>query len=119
MGRKRRISTCSEVCYTRACSPRAQPVERAREKNATDCAGTGAGTGTHEFEAASGLWNEIQAGSYIFMDTDYARIGGKNSDRFADFEHSLFVLATVMSVPTAGRAIVDAGRSYPPGSESL
>lgn len=74
---------------------------------------TGAGTGTHEIEAASGLWNEIQAGSYIFMDTDYARIGGRNSNRFSDFEHSLFVLATVMSVPAADRAIVDAGlKSY-------
>jgi 3-hydroxy-D-aspartate aldolase len=74
---------------------------------------TGAGTGTHEFEAASGLWNEIQAGSYIFMDTDYARIGGRNSNRFADFEHSLFVLSTVMSVPSPNRAIVDAGlKSY-------
>lgn len=70
---------------------------------------TGAGTGTYQFEAASGLWNELQAGSYAFMDTDYARIGGRNSNRFADFEHSLFVLTTVMSVPAADRAIVDGG----------
>ncbi len=74
---------------------------------------SGAGTGTYEFEGTSGLWNELQAGSYVFMDTDYARIGGKNSDRYADFEHSLFVLATVMSRPAPDRAIVDAGlKSY-------
>jgi D-serine deaminase-like pyridoxal phosphate-dependent protein len=74
---------------------------------------TGAGTGTYEIEAASGVWNELQAGSYVFMDTDYARIGGRHGDRFADFRHSLFVLATVMSVPAPDRAIIDAGlKSY-------
>ena len=70
---------------------------------------TGAGTGTYSFECASGVWNEIQAGSYAFMDTDYARIGGRNSDRYADFEHSLFVLAGVMSTPASDLAVVDAG----------
>jgi len=74
---------------------------------------TGAGTGTYEFEATSGLWNELQAGSYVFMDTDYGRIGGKNSNRYSDFEHSLFVLASVMSVSLPGHAIHDAGlKSY-------
>jgi len=47
------------------------------------------------------------------MDTDYARIGGEGSNRFTDFDHSLFVLATVMSKTTSDRAIVDAGlKSY-------
>lgn len=74
---------------------------------------TGAGTGTYELEAKSGLWNELQAGSYVFMDVDYARIEGRNGERFADFAHSLFVLASVMSVPAPDRAIVDAGlKSY-------
>jgi len=74
---------------------------------------SGAGTGTFRFEGASGLWNELQAGSYLFMDTDYARIGDRNSDRYTEFEHSLFVLASVMSRPVDGRAIVDAGlKSY-------
>lgn len=75
---------------------------------------SGAGTGTFALEAASGLWNELQAGSYIFMDTEYARIGGKDgSARYTEFRHSLFVLSTVMSVPAADRAIVDAGlKSY-------
>jgi 3-hydroxy-D-aspartate aldolase len=73
----------------------------------------GAGTGTFAFEAASGVYNELQVGSYVFMDTDYARIGGVDGGRYAEFEHSLFVLATVMSAPASDRAIVDAGlKSY-------
>ncbi|HEY2865075.1 MAG TPA: DSD1 family PLP-dependent enzyme [Casimicrobiaceae bacterium] len=79
-----------------------------------DCAiVSGAGTGTFRFEGESGVWNELQAGSYVFMDTEYARIGGRDGGLYTEFEHSLFVLATVMSVPTADRAVVDAGlKSY-------
>jgi D-serine deaminase-like pyridoxal phosphate-dependent protein len=70
---------------------------------------SGAGTGTFRHEAASGLWNELQAGSYAFMDVDYAKIGDRQSDRYTEFEHSLFVLASVISVPAADRAVADAG----------
>jgi D-serine deaminase-like pyridoxal phosphate-dependent protein len=79
-----------------------------------DCAIVGgAGTGTFRMEGTSGVWNELQAGSYLFMDTEYARIGGEGGGRYDEFSHSLFVLATVMSTPTADRAIVDAGlKSY-------
>jgi D-serine deaminase-like pyridoxal phosphate-dependent protein len=74
---------------------------------------SGAGTGTYAFEGASGVWNELQVGSYVFMDVEYAKIGGRDGGRYTDFEHSLFVLATVMSVPTGERAILDAGlKSY-------
>jgi 3-hydroxy-D-aspartate aldolase len=73
----------------------------------------GAGTGTFRLEATSGLYTELQVGSYIFMDTEYARIGGADGGPFAEFEHSLFVLASVMSMPAPGRAILDAGlKSY-------
>ncbi|MVW78696.1 DSD1 family PLP-dependent enzyme [Bordetella sp. 02P26C-1] len=67
---------------------------------------TGAGTGSAEFDAASGVYTELQAGSYAFMDGDY----GANawSDALA-FRNSLFLLTTVMSVPTADRIVVDAG----------
>lgn len=67
---------------------------------------TGAGTGTWHDEAASGVWNELQPGSYPFMDADYARNMLGPGD--VAFEQSLFVLAGVMSVGDA-RAIVDAG----------
>jgi 3-hydroxy-D-aspartate aldolase len=70
---------------------------------------TGAGTGTFRLEAGSGVYNELQVGSYIFMDTDYARIAGEDGAPYREFEHSLFVLATVMSVAAPDRAILDAG----------
>ena len=52
---------------------------------------------------------ELQSGSYCVMDIDYRRIGGRNGDSLTDFEMALTVVATVVSVPTAERAIVDAG----------
>jgi len=69
---------------------------------------TGAGTGTYLFEAASGVYHELQAGSYIFMDVDYAKNEWTESG-IPRFEHSLFVWATVMSCPVPDRAVVDAG----------
>ena len=69
----------------------------------------GAGTGTFEFEAASGIYNELQAGSYIFMDADYARNLKEDGGRIDTFEHALFVYATVMSIAGKGKAVVDAG----------
>jgi D-serine deaminase-like pyridoxal phosphate-dependent protein len=70
---------------------------------------TGAGTGTYENEAASGVYTELQAGSYIFMDADYARNKGGNGEPVDTFEHALFVYATVMSAPAPERLVVDAG----------
>lgn len=73
----------------------------------------GAGTGTFRLEAASGVYTELQAGSYVFMDVDYAQIAGEDGRPYSEFEHSLFVLSTVMSVSGAGWAVVDAGlKSY-------
>ena len=70
---------------------------------------TGAGTGTFEFETASGVYTELQCGSYIFMDADYGRNLDRDGAKTRAFEPSLFVWATVMSRPAAERAIVDAG----------
>jgi D-serine deaminase-like pyridoxal phosphate-dependent protein len=67
---------------------------------------TGAGTGTFTLEADSGLYGELQAGSYVFMDRDYA-----DNQRLPDapaFEHALFVKAQVMSRGVS-HAVVDAG----------
>ena len=68
---------------------------------------TGAGSGSFMFEVESGAWNEIQPGSYVFMDADYAR--NEWAAPLPRFAHALFVLATVMSRPAPDRAIVDAG----------
>lgn len=67
---------------------------------------TGAGTGTAAMEAASGVYGELQAGSYLFMDADYA----SNQRGPADprFEHALFVKTQVISVQ-AGHVVCDAG----------
>jgi 3-hydroxy-D-aspartate aldolase len=70
---------------------------------------TGAGTCSFEFEAASGVYTELQCGSYIFMDADYGRNRDRDGTPTKAFEPSLFVWATVMSRPTEDRAIVDAG----------
>lgn len=68
---------------------------------------TGAGSGTFLHERDSGVFNEIQAGSYIFLDRDY----GDNQRGEGDiaFENALFVRTTVMSRPSDEHAIVDAG----------
>ena len=68
---------------------------------------TGAGSGTFMLEVESGLWDEIQPGSYAFMDVDYAK--NEWAAPLPRFEHALFVLTTVMSRPSANMAIVDAG----------
>ena len=67
---------------------------------------TGAGTGSFAFEAASGVYGELQCGSYLFMDRDYAE--NDTSPGAPRFEHALFVKSQVMSVG-ASHAVVDAG----------
>lgn len=70
---------------------------------------TGAGTGTYLLEAASRVYNEIQPGSYVFMDADYGRNLGDDGAPVHDFRQSLYILATVMSHTLPARAIVDVG----------
>jgi D-serine deaminase-like pyridoxal phosphate-dependent protein len=67
---------------------------------------TGAGTGTFALETASGLWGELQVGSYLFMDADYA--ANQHAPDAPPFEHALFVKAQVISRQD-DRAVCDAG----------
>lgn len=69
---------------------------------------TGAGTGSYLLEAQSGVYTEIQPGSYALMDVDYGRNDWGTSD-MPVFENSLFIHTAVMSRPDTARAIVDAG----------
>ncbi len=69
---------------------------------------TGSGTGTFEFDAAQDVFNELQCGSYLFMDSDYNAVHYVDDDNLR-FETSLFVLATVVSANHAGLATIDAG----------
>lgn len=70
---------------------------------------SGGGTGSYPFEAASGVYNELQCGSYIFMDADYARNLGADGQQTSEFRHSLFVYTTVMSRTRPDTLVVDAG----------
>jgi D-serine deaminase-like pyridoxal phosphate-dependent protein len=70
---------------------------------------TGAGTGSFIHEAASGIFGELQAGSYLFMDADYA---ANEADAAPCFEHALFVKSQVISRHCSiadDRAVIDAG----------
>ncbi|PHR91160.1 MAG: alanine racemase [Blastopirellula sp.] len=71
----------------------------------------GGGTGSYYFEGASGVFNELQCGSYAFMDADYGRILDKDGNRIdkSEFENALFILTSVMSHVKADKAICDAG----------
>ncbi|CAN5555150.1 DSD1 family PLP-dependent enzyme [soil metagenome] len=67
---------------------------------------TGAGTGTQVLEAASGAYGELQAGSFLFMDADYAQ--NERDAAAPKFEHALFIKTQVVSVQ-ADHAVCDAG----------
>ncbi|MCP4768597.1 MAG: DSD1 family PLP-dependent enzyme [Gammaproteobacteria bacterium] len=71
----------------------------------------GGGTGSYYFEGNSGVFNELQCGSYAFMDADYGRILDKNGERIdqGEWENALFILTSVMSHAKADKAICDAG----------
>lgn len=61
------------------------------------------GTGTYNITGEYPEVTEVQAGSYVFMDTWYGSLEGLN------FKYALTVLATVISRPARGRGIIDAG----------
>lgn len=66
---------------------------------------TGAGTGSMEFDGPDGVYTELQAGSYLFMDTDYLAVDGPG----ARFSPSLFVDTTVVGVQWDDHVTTDAG----------
>jgi D-serine deaminase-like pyridoxal phosphate-dependent protein len=67
---------------------------------------TGAGTGTMVCEAASGIFGELQPGSFLFMDADYA--ANERDAAQPHFEHALFVKTQVIS-SQQDHAVCDAG----------
>lgn len=72
---------------------------------------SGAGTGSYYFETGSGVFNELQCGSYAFMDADYGRVHDQKGERIdnGEWENALFILTSVMSHAKSGKAICDAG----------
>jgi D-serine deaminase-like pyridoxal phosphate-dependent protein len=69
---------------------------------------SGASTGTYNIDTGIDGVTELQSGSYVFMDVEYRRIGGKVNAIYDDFSPALHVLATVIH-RSGKKAIVDAG----------
>jgi D-serine deaminase-like pyridoxal phosphate-dependent protein len=63
---------------------------------------SGGGTGTYDVTGITAPMTEIQAGSYVFMDSTYLAVR-------PEFESALTVLSSVVSRPTPERVVVDAG----------
>jgi 3-hydroxy-D-aspartate aldolase len=70
---------------------------------------TGGGTGTFDIDSAIDGVTDIQAGSYVFMDRQYAALQHGNAAQFDVFEPALFVLVTAISQPRVGLITVDGG----------
>lgn len=69
---------------------------------------TGGGTGTHDMDWRQGVLNELQAGSYIFLDTDYQAVvhPGEAANRFRE---GLFVQTSVVSAAQEDCVTTDGG----------
>ncbi|RZJ10740.1 MAG: DSD1 family PLP-dependent enzyme, partial [Haliea sp.] len=67
---------------------------------------TGAGTGSMVGEAASGVYGELQSGSFLFMDADYA--ANERDAAQPHFEHALFIKTQILSSGLQ-HAVCDAG----------
>ena len=71
---------------------------------------TGVGTGCYDLEVAENVYDEIQVGSYAFMDLHYSSIEHDHKlNNTTNFENSLFILSSVMSNAVENHAVVDAG----------
>ncbi len=86
---------------------RVAAIKDALEKAGLSCPTvTGGGTGTHALEADSQLYTEVQPGSYVLMDTDYA--ANRHPAGTAPLQHALYGLCTVISVHET-HAVLDGG----------
>jgi D-serine deaminase-like pyridoxal phosphate-dependent protein len=94
-------------------------VEQLRQQGLDCTIVGGAGTGTFQIESNSGTYTEMQCGSYVFMDADYARNLDADGNPVSTFRHALFVLATVMSAPHTGLAVLDAGHKAVPTDSGM
>ena len=71
---------------------------------------TGGSTGTYNIDSESKALTELQAGSFVFMDTLYRQIGGKNDPAvYSDFGPALTVMTTVISKRHPRQCTIDAG----------
>jgi D-serine deaminase-like pyridoxal phosphate-dependent protein len=96
--------------FSREIMARAIETRRLIEKSGIPCNWvSGGSTGTYNIDSEIDGITEIQPGSFMFMDTDYNRIGGADGPVYRDFKNSLTVLTTVISKPSKNAVIVDGG----------
>lgn len=70
---------------------------------------TGGGTGTHRIDATLDLFTELQAGSYVFMDSQYLACDLTGGDGGAPFQTALMIDTRVVSANATGMVTVDGG----------
>jgi len=71
---------------------------------------TGGSTGTYNIDSDRKGLTELQAGSFVFMDTIYRQIGGKNDAKvYTDFNNALTVMTSVVSTRHPHQCTIDAG----------
>lgn len=70
---------------------------------------TGGGTGTFLHDINYEEWDELQCGSYAFMDADYAKNKLNNNQFGTGFEHAFFIRTVIMSVCQPEIVVADAG----------
>jgi D-serine deaminase-like pyridoxal phosphate-dependent protein len=79
-----------------------ETLETLHEHNHETAIVSGGGSGSVRMDVRNGLLNEVQAGSFLLMDTAYRDAG-------VEFENALTCLSTIISRPTPERAVCDAG----------
>lgn len=112
---------------SREAMAKAVETRRAIEQAGIQCPVlTGGSTGTYNIDSEIDGVTELQPGSFMFMDVDYGRIGGKDGPAYRDFKNSLTVLTTVVSKPTDRQAVVDGGfkafstdKPFPPEAKGI
>jgi len=70
---------------------------------------SGGGTGTYDIDHQSGIFTELQAGSYAVMDVEYGDVELTARTKTLPFEQALFVATTVVSNNARGMVTTDAG----------
>jgi Predicted amino acid aldolase or racemase len=71
---------------------------------------TGGSTGTYNIDSETKALTELEAGSFVFMDTLYRHIGGKQDPAvYSDFGPALTVMTTVISKRHPRQCTIDAG----------
>ena len=69
---------------------------------------TGGGTGSHAFDLESGVFTELQAGSYALMDAEYGACESPTAGEWS-FRQALWIASSVVSANHSSHVTIDAG----------